>query len=72
MCKCYFHTQIRCMNNKFLITGIISFPFTAIVIHQPIHCLMKLPPEPFFLIVVGNEHHGVENSYNVADTHVLP
>ena len=34
--------------------------------------LMKPPPKPFFLVVVGDEHHGVEDSYNVADTHVLP
>ena len=34
--------------------------------------LMKPPPKPFFLVVVGDEHHGVEDSYNVADTHILP
>ena len=33
--------------------------------------LMKLPPKAFFLVVVGDEHHGVEDSYNVADTHIL-
>ena len=72
MCKCYSYTKDSYMNNEFLITNIISFTFTAIVIHQPIHRLMKLPPKPFFLVVVGDEHHGIEDSYNVADTHILP
>ena len=44
----------------------------AIAVDYLVDGLMKLPPKPFFLVVVGDEHHGVEDSYNVADTHILP